>query len=65
MTYDKILLTGLWKKRNKRGELFFSSMLSFSSGLYMEQNKGKQAGSKQPDYLLYVTKYDSGPKSDI
>ncbi len=48
-----ILLTGLWQRKNKKGEIYYAGSLSFGANLIMLKNEKKNS-ERSPDLMLYM-----------
>lgn len=55
---QRILLTGLWQRKNKKGEIYYAGNLSYGATLLLFKN-GNKSSERAPDLMLYmVTKED-------
>jgi len=68
---QRILLTGLWQRKNEKGEIYYAGSLSFGANLIMLKNEKKNS-ERSPDIMLYmVSKEDqealefAGSKGEI
>ncbi|MBA7520615.1 hypothetical protein ES705_12711 [subsurface metagenome] len=50
---QRILLTGLWKRKNKKGEVYYTGSLSFGATLLLFKNE-KKNNERFPDIMLYM-----------
>ena len=56
---DKVKLTGLWKNKDKSGNVFLSGSLNSISQVMVLPNTFKKDGDKKaPDYFLYMSPKD-------
>lgn len=55
MAIDKqrILLTGLWQRKNKKGEIYYAGNLSCGATLLLFKNENK-SNERSPDVMLYM-----------
>lgn len=55
MANDKqmILLTGLWQRKNKKGEIYYAGNLSYGATLLLFKNENK-SNERAPDIMLYM-----------
>ncbi|GAI96784.1 unnamed protein product [marine sediment metagenome] len=55
MTDDKqrILLTGLWQRKNKKGEVYYAGNLSYGATVLLFKNE-KKNNERSPDMMLYM-----------
>ena len=53
-----ITLTGGCVSEDKNGNMVLSGKLNTQCSIYVFKNMHKQPGSKQPDYLLKIAKYE-------
>jgi hypothetical protein len=54
---EMVKLTGLWKQKDKQGNVYLSGSLSPVSKIVVMANTFKE-GDKNPDYFLYVSQQD-------
>ncbi|MBA7631769.1 hypothetical protein ES703_39304 [subsurface metagenome] len=50
---QRILLTGLWKRKNKKGEIYYTGSLSCGATLLLFKNEKKNS-ERSPDVILYM-----------
>jgi len=50
---QRILLTGLWQRKNKEGEIYYVGNLSYGATLLLFKND-KKGSERSPDIMLYV-----------
>ena len=60
MTDDKqkILLTGLWARKDEKGEIYYTGALSYGAQLLMFKND-KKSNERSPDVMLYLVSKES------
>jgi len=54
---QRILLTGLWQRKDEKGEIFYIGNLSFGATLLLFKND-KKNNEQSPDVMLYLTSKD-------
>jgi len=52
---ELIRVMGLWEGVNKRGQKYLSGNLNQSTRVMIFRNSFKTEGSREPDYILYVS----------
>lgn len=50
---QRILLTGLWQRKNKKGEIYYVGNLSYGATLLLFKND-KKNNERSPDVMLYL-----------
>ena len=51
---QRILLTGLWQRKTKKGEIYYAGNLSYGAILLLFKNEKKNS-ERSPDIMLYMT----------
>lgn len=57
-----IRVMGLWEGTNKRGQKYLSGNLNVSTRVMIFRNSFKTEGSREPDYILYVSQSQPRPQ---
>lgn len=50
---QRILLTGLWQRKTKDGEIYYAGNLSYGATLLLFKNENKTS-ERAPDVMLYM-----------
>lgn len=58
-----IRVMGLWEGTNKRGQKYLSGNLNAGTRVMVFRNGFKTEGSREPDYILYVSQSQPRPQS--